>query len=259
MKISLFRLLLSAALFAPATLRADDAEQLNGKWSLKKTNEAGQNYTQTVEINKDKFVFQIGGADNEVFLYATGDVKLQKLGPFSSARFFNIRGGNSPSNLNDVDDEFVSIYKLDGDTWTLASNFDKDRDTKPAADVYHRVKGGVAAGTLVIDEIEMADTPQTATWYICFEATVDGVKRRHYVENKGYDKNQVKIPLALELPKVKAGQKCSFKMQLDDIDEDACSDEMDNKSTGEFTASEKGEQSYKPESNWRYVIRWHLK
>ncbi len=123
--------------------------------------------------------------------------------------------------------------------------------------MYHRVP--VTTGRLVIDEIQMADTPQSATWYICFEATVEGVTRRYYVENKGYDNNQVTIPVALELPKAKAGEKCSFKMQLDDVDGDACTEEMDNRSTGEFTVNERGSQSYKPEDHWRYTIRWHLK
>ena len=56
-----------------------------------------------------------------------------------------------------------------------------------------------------------------------------------------------------------AGQKCSFTLKLDDVDEDVCTDEVDNKSTGEFLVSDKGEQAFKPEGNWRYTIRWHLK
>ena len=51
----------------------------------------------------------------------------------------------------------------------------------------------------------------------------------------------------------------SFKLQLDDVDDDVCTEEVDNHSTGEFTISEKGEQKFKPEDNWRYTIRWHLK
>jgi hypothetical protein len=48
-------------------------------------------------------------------------------------------------------------------------------------------------------------------------------------------------------------------VQLDDVDTDACTDSADNRSTGEFSVSERGSQSYKPEDNWRYIIRWHLK
>jgi hypothetical protein len=259
MKSSFLRLLPMCGFLAAATVFADDADLLKGKWLTKKTDDSGQSHTQTIEITKDKFNFQVNGADNEAMFYATGDVKLQKLGPFNSIRFLNIRGGSSAANLDDVNDEFVCIYKLDEDTWTVASNFDKDRQAKPAADVYLRVKADASARTLVIDEIEMADTPQAATWFICFEATVNGEKRRHYDENKGYEKNQVKIPLNLEVPKVAAGQKCSFKVQLDDVDEDTCTDDVDNRSTGEFVASEKGSQNYKPENNWQYTIRWHLK
>ena len=70
--------------------------------------------------------------------------------------------------------------------------------------------------------------------------------------------NRVTIPVALELPKIKAGQKCSFKLQLDDVDKDACGEAADNRSTGEFTLSERGAQAYKPEDHWGYTIRWHL-
>jgi hypothetical protein len=45
-----------------------------------------------------------------------------------------------------VDDVYVSIYTLDGDSWTVASNFDKQRDGQnPSVDVYRHVKAG--AGT----------------------------------------------------------------------------------------------------------------
>ena len=259
MKTSIFRLFSLCACLIVASAFADDAEMLNGKWLTKKTDDSGQSHTQSLEIKKDKFNFQINGADNEALFYASGDVKLEKLGPFRGIRFVNIKGGSSPSNLDDVSDEYACIYTLDEDTLTVAQNFDKDRQAKPSADVYHRIKSDAGARTLVIDEIDMADTPQAATWFICFEATSNGEKRRYYEENKGYEKNQVKIPINLEVPKVAAGQKCSFKMQLDDVDGDTCTEDVDNRSVGEFVASEKGSQSYKPENNWQYTIRWHLK
>src|SRR5207253_422298 len=99
----------------------------------------------------------------------------------------------------------------------------------------------------------------SGTWFFCFEAKVGGVSRRHYLENKGYEKNHVAIPVALELNQVKPGQKCQFKVQLDDVDADACTEEVDNRSAGEFTVNEKGSQTYKPEDHWQYTVRWHLK
>ena len=79
------------------------------------------------------------------------------------------------------------------------------------------------------------------------------------LSGEGYNKSQVTIPVAIELPKIRAGQKCNSTLKLDDVEEYACRDEVDNESTGEFTVSDKGTQSYKPEDNWRYTIRWHLK
>ena len=122
-----------------------------------------------------------------------------------------------------------------------------------------RRSSATAARTLIIDSIEMNNTPQLAVWYFCFEANVGPAKARHYQSDKGYDHNKVTIPVSLTLPNASAGQKCAFWMQLDDIDEDACGNEPDNRSTGEFEISEKGSKSFKPESNWQYTINWHLK
>jgi len=248
------------SLICATSLRAGDAELLAGKWSVRKANDEGQKYAQTIEIRPDnKFVFQILGEDNQPSLVAQGDFQLEKLGPFKAARFFHIKAGAAGSDLSAVDDEYVSIYALGEDTWTLASNFDQKREQKPALDVYQRVKAP-SSQTLVIDELEITDTPQSETWFVCLDVkTPDGTRHRHYVTGKGYDKKQVTIPVALELPKVSKGQKCSFTLQLDDIDDDACGDEPDNRSKGEFTVSERGSQSYNPEEHWRYALRWHLK
>lgn len=135
-----------AALFLHRAAFAGDLESLSGKWSVKKVNDQGQNITQTMEIKKDKFVFEILTSDQSVVLHAEGDIKLEKLGPFSSARFYHIRAGSSASNLDDIDDAYVSIYTLDGDNWTMATNFDKQRDgQKPALDVYRQVKASSAS------------------------------------------------------------------------------------------------------------------
>ena len=129
-------------LSAIATAAADDLAALAGKWSVKKTNDQGDKFTQTLEIKKDKFIFQILGGDDQVTLTAEGDIKLEKLGPFNSIRFFHIRAGSSSTGLDDVEDEYVSVYVLADDNWTLATNFDKQRDQqKPSADIYRRVKG----------------------------------------------------------------------------------------------------------------------
>lgn len=139
MKRLLFTLLFAATLFTAASLQAADAASFAGKWTVKKVNDQGDKYSQTIEVKKDKFVFEILGADGQVVLHAEGDLKFEKLGPFDSVRFVHIRAGQSSSDMNDVDDEYVSVYRLDGDKWTMASGFDKDRERqKPEVDVYAR-------------------------------------------------------------------------------------------------------------------------
>lgn len=261
MKRLLLAFCFTSTLFGATLLFADDGDKLTGKWSVKRVNDQGQSFVQNLEIKKDKFVFEIKGADGNLALHAEGDVKFEKAGPFNVAHFLHIRAGQSASDLQEVSEERSNPYVIDGDNWLMASNFEEDRQQKPSLDVYQRVKESAdsGAGKLVIDEVQMTATPQSATWYFCFEAKIGETTRRYYVENKGYDKSQVTIPVMLELPKAQAGQKVTFKMQLDDIDGDACSDEPDNRSTGEFTVNERGSKDFKPEADWSYTIRWHLK
>lgn len=117
---------------------ADDLERLAGKWSVSKTNSEGRKYSQTIEITKNKLTFKVVGEDQAVRLYAEGTVKIEKLGPFSVMKVTDIKGGSSESDLTPVDDDRTLVYQLGYDTWTVASNFDKERDQPPSLDVYRK-------------------------------------------------------------------------------------------------------------------------
>ena len=118
------------------TALADDLAKLEGKWSVKKSRD-GESYTQTLEVKKDTFKFKIMRGTDEVVIYAEGKLKLEKSGPFNVVKFTNIKAGGSESDLSDIDDDHVSIYVLGENTWTVAANFDKDRDDqKPSLDAY---------------------------------------------------------------------------------------------------------------------------
>lgn len=115
---------------------ADDLARLEGKWTAKRKGDQGE-VTQVLEITKGKFTFRMKSADGETRLYAEGDVKAEKLGPFTTAKFFNIRGGSSSSDLQAVDDDRVVIYSLEYNKLRVAQGFDKDRDgDEPHVDVY---------------------------------------------------------------------------------------------------------------------------
>ncbi|MCX6911843.1 MAG: hypothetical protein NT167_02090 [Verrucomicrobia bacterium] len=117
-----------------------DLEALAGKWSCLKTNEDGQRYTQQIEIKKDKFTFKLADKDGDTMIYAEGDVKLDKAGPFKTMILSNIKAGQSSEQVDPIDDTFTSIYKVDGDTCLLIMNFDKERGEqfKPSLDVMRK-------------------------------------------------------------------------------------------------------------------------
>jgi uncharacterized protein (TIGR03067 family) len=118
-----------------------DLEALAGKWSVQKTNDDGQRYTQQIEIKKDKFTFKISDKNGDTMIYAEGDVKLDKAGPFKTMVLSNIKAGQSSAQIDPIDDTFTSIYKVDGDTCLLVMNFDKERGEqfKPSLDVMHKL------------------------------------------------------------------------------------------------------------------------
>ena len=120
-------ILLGALMWAAPALRAGDANLLAGKWSVRKVNHQYHSTSQTLEIKGNKFVFQMLDKDGEVVLHAEGDLKLEKLGPFNLARFVNIRGGESSSSLEQVDDEYSVIYVLEGELLVLGDVINEER------------------------------------------------------------------------------------------------------------------------------------
>src|SRR5207302_658799 len=97
-----------------------------GKWTTQKTNDDGQRYTQTLEIKKNKFIFQIMDGDGQTRIYAEGDAKLDKTGPFKSIVFSNIKAGQSATETDSIDDTYTSIYTMGDDgAWLVVTNFDK--------------------------------------------------------------------------------------------------------------------------------------
>ena len=124
---------------AATTSRADDWDKFNGKWTAKKSNDE-RSWTQVIEINKGKFKFRILSTTGEVRLYAEGDVKLEKHGPFSALKFHNMKAGESVDSIESVDEERTVIYQLGYETLTVAADFDKERETPPSVDKYTKSK-----------------------------------------------------------------------------------------------------------------------
>ena len=240
-----------------ATVSADDLDALAGKWVAERMDTQGRAIKQVLEITKGKFKYQITSPTEDRGIYAEGDVKVENLGPFKSAKFYNIQGGSSPSNLQPVDDDRTVIYALGYNELTAAVNFDKERDEPPMATKF--TKATTETKTLVIDKIVMHKTPQAAEYYLCLDATVGDTTKRFNIPDKSYQGTETTIPTELAIGNVRAEQSCKFVIKLDDVAGDEVTDEVDNKDTGSFTVSSSGSQTFKPEDGWSYTIYWHLK
>ncbi len=138
MKRTLSLLLTLCLLLISRVFAADNPEldKLQGKWECKKSDENGQKLIITMEIKKEKLIFRIEGG---LTIYATADIKVEKLGPFKTFTSRNIKFGSSEDSLQETDEQMAHVYQLDGDTLYLTSNFDKERDRPPALDVYRKV------------------------------------------------------------------------------------------------------------------------
>jgi hypothetical protein len=125
--------------------------KLQGKWSGKRTNSEGREMITTIEFKGEKFTFQTFNADQELRLIARGDVKVEMAGPFSVLKLTGIEGGRSASEMQSTGDDRSSVYVVRGDTLTMASGFDKDRDNeRPRVEVFQRVeaKESTASGDM---------------------------------------------------------------------------------------------------------------
>jgi hypothetical protein len=116
-----------------------DLAKLQGKWSTKRTGSDGQESSFTLEIKGEKLTFE-AFRDKELRFVAKGNIKAEMQGPFHVMKITQIEAGGSASDLQPVNDDRSSVYFLQDDALSLASNFDKERDNeKPRLEVYQRV------------------------------------------------------------------------------------------------------------------------
>jgi len=242
--------------FAASFAMADDLDALAGRWVADRADSRGRTFKQVLEFKKDKFKFSLTREGDDRGLYAEGDVKVEALGPFKALTMGNIQGGLSPTDLQPVNDDRAVIYVLGDNELITAVNFDKPRSEPPMVTKYTKA---AAAQTLVIDKIVLHKTPQVTDFYICFDVTVGDTNKRFNIPNKTYQGSEITVQTDLAIANARADQSCKFVLKLDDVAGDECTDEMDNKSTGTFTVTATGSQTFKPEDGWSYTVHWHLK
>ena len=130
-----------AMLAQPCGLAAADPglDELQGKWSIKKTNDEGRVYSQSLEFARDKLTFELRDDSDELRFVATAKVKTDKADSLKIFTLVDIEAGRSNSELEPVDDRRTSVYSLRQGKLIVASNFDRERDReRPSLDVYTR-------------------------------------------------------------------------------------------------------------------------
>jgi hypothetical protein len=147
MKTFLCSLALVALLAPTAILAAGSGlDDLQGKWSGKRTNNEGRVFSQQMEFAQDKLTFELRNEDGELRFVAKAKVKTAKAGPLNTFTLFDIEGGRSNDNLERVDDERTSVFTVREGKLIVASNFDRERDNeRPNVDVYTRAAGARAS------------------------------------------------------------------------------------------------------------------
>lgn len=136
---------LSAALIlslacASFSVSADDLDQFQGKWSVKKTGDQGA-YTNFLEFTKNKWKFKMVGSDGNTYLFAEGNIELKEVEGIKIAKLTHIRGGSSADDLNDTGDDRTQVYTFRDGKLIMAGNMDKERgDEKVSLDTYSKSK-----------------------------------------------------------------------------------------------------------------------
>ena len=115
-------------------------DDLRGGWAEVRTNENNEVYTQTLDFEKDKFIFKIVDANKKTVLFAKGDVKVETRNSLNIISFTHIEAGESSSDLSPEEDDRNCIYFLDDDKLSIAIDFDKNRQKTPRVEVYTKAK-----------------------------------------------------------------------------------------------------------------------
>src|SRR5689334_16055665 len=91
----------AAIMVACACIRDDasDLTALQGRWTIAKTNQEGQAYSQLIQIENDQLTFQIIRADSKVLFFSKGTVKVTKTPPFDVMSITGMRAGRSEDDM----------------------------------------------------------------------------------------------------------------------------------------------------------------
>lgn len=184
MKGSILCLVVSLSVSAVAAEKSG-LDDLQGKWSVTKTNGEGDRYTQHLDIKDSRLAFELRDGSGEVRFYAKGKIKAEKAGPLNVLIVSDIEAGRSSSELEAVNGDRTSVFAMREGKLVLVSNMDKERDNQPPTlDTYSREGGGRAATRPAPDmekllgkwDMELMVQDNTIDYELEFEKANDGLQ-----------------------------------------------------------------------------------
>jgi hypothetical protein len=125
-----------------------DLEELQGTWALEGFTLDGQACQKLIEFARDQLVLRINDLDGKVRFLCRGSVTLEKLGPFNSLKVTDLRSVPSVLPTGQPVRPGTWLYKVAGDTMSVAANFDTAGPGAPAFEVYTKKVPVPAMGEL---------------------------------------------------------------------------------------------------------------
>jgi len=131
-------ILFCLALTATLALAGDLPESIQGKWSLKRTNDSGQPVIQKLVFKGGTFKFRLMSEGGSTLMYAEGKAQIQVAGKVSVLMLSEIKAGQSDSGLEAVDMVYQAPVRVSSSTMYLASGLDEEREESPRMDAYKK-------------------------------------------------------------------------------------------------------------------------
>jgi hypothetical protein len=113
--------------------------------------------------------------------------------------------------------------------------------------------------TLTFKKVIHQKPPQSGTWLHCFQASSGNANGTYNEKDKDYEGADATVEMNLSLTPVNLNDKCSFIIRLDDDQDDVCSLQAEDESSGNFIITESRSQNFDAGDDWSYTISWTTK
>jgi hypothetical protein len=135
---NIISILVCVVLTTTLALAGDLPDNIQGKWSVKRTNSSGEPVIQKLVFKGDTFEFRMMSEGGSTLLFAKGKAKVETAGKVKVIMLSDIKAGQSESETESVDMEYQAPVRVSSGTMYLASGLDEEREEAPRVDAYKK-------------------------------------------------------------------------------------------------------------------------